>query len=111
MSKINFNLNDVLVCYYNETIIPITFKSFGLSERSLLSLYGYSVKSGGLNRLKRQKILNFIINNRIMSRVEVKSFLEYLINFNGRKSNMYDAIYKWESDIDYINKLIIFEKL
>lgn len=106
INKIGLKLQDVLSCFYNDYMSPIEFKTFGLNEHSLLSKYGYSVRKGGPKKYERQNILKHIIENSIMSRSQIKSFLEYLIKFNGKKSHMDDAITKWENDIDYINKLI-----
>lgn len=110
IKSIGLQLSDVLTGYYNDYMIPITFKHFGLNEKSLLGKYGYSVKKEGPSKYERQKIIRYILENHIMSKSEIKTFLDYLISFNGKKSNMDNAISKWQNDISYINSLVLHDQ-
>ena len=107
LKSVGLKLEDVLTGYYNDHMVPITFKHFGLNETSLLGKYGYSVKKGGPSKYERQIIIDYVLENHIMSKSEIKSFIDYLISFNGKKSHMEDAVNKWQQDINYINSLVL----
>ena len=74
-----------------------------LAQRSLLMNYGYSVDSRfDITKKERQTILSFLMENNIVSTVEVKTFIEWLIKFNGSKKSMKEAVLKWEEDLFFI---------
>lgn len=73
-------------------------------DKSLLMTYGYTVNSNdNLSDEKRQEILKFIISNKIMSKDEIISFLEWLISTKQNNPNNIFAIRKWEKDIEFLN--------
>ncbi len=73
-------------------------------DKSLLMTYGYTVNSNdNLSDKKRQEILKFIISNKIMSKDEIISFLEWLISTKQNNPNNIFAIRKWEKDIEFLN--------
>lgn len=70
---------------------------------SILNMYGYNVQQGnGLTPEDRRAILAYVVDHGILYKDQVVSFLEYLINFNGKKRNMQIAISKWNSDVQWI---------
>ena len=76
----------------------------GRAEQSPLKLAGYSVsKKDGLQDNERQKILRFLIQNQILRKSDIRSYLELFINTNGAKRNMHVAVSKWERDLQFIN--------
>lgn len=87
----------------NDGSIPLITGDF--SELSELSLYGYSAGKKGMKTKDRHKLLNYIIDNNIMSRYEIIKHLQGLINLReGRTDRDFsEAISNWESDIIYVN--------
>ena len=78
----------------------------GFSGDSLLYKMGYSVsQSAGLSVDERQNILIQAIKSGKMSKYEVLSFLRRRMNINGMKEGNEYALYKWQSDYDYVKKL------
>lgn len=78
--------------------------SFGeWQKKSMLSLYGYNVNcNSNLSEQKRHEILDFIIENNIMSPYEVINHLEMFANLRNNQPNMKKAIEKWHDDIAYV---------
>ncbi len=74
-----------------------------LSEQSIFNSLGYNVnQQDALTARERRTILDFVILNRIKTQKQTIGFLEHLIDFNGRKEGMRDAVANWQSDIDYL---------
>ena len=74
-----------------------------LAQESLLMQYGYNVsKTEGLSSTSRQKILAVIIDNKIMAKSEIISYLDFFISQRSSLSNMEIAISKWESDREFV---------
>lgn len=80
----------------------------GYQEKSILRQYGYSVsKKIGLTERERHRILDFVIDNHILSKADVIDHIEWQISDKKNRDNMDIAIEKWESDIRYVQKKII----
>ena len=78
----------------------------GFKDQSLLNSYGYNVsKTKGLSKELRQYILQNIVNNGIMKKEEVISFINKLIQINKNKDNFKSAINKWQEDVKYVSSL------
>lgn len=74
-----------------------------LAQQSLLMQFGYSVaQQEGLSSMARQRILAVIIDNKIMSKSEVISYLDFFISQRSSRSNMGIAISKWEEDREFV---------
>lgn len=74
-----------------------------LAQESLLMQYGYNVsQTEGLTTTGRQKILAVIIDNKIMSKSEIVSYLDFFINQRSSIPRMEVAISKWEADRDFV---------
>lgn len=74
-----------------------------LAQESILMQYGYSVsKTEGLSTTGRQKILAVIIDNKIMSKSEIISYLDFFISQRSSMSKMEIAISKWETDREFV---------
>lgn len=74
-----------------------------LAQESMLMQYGYNVsQTEDLSALRRQKILAVIIDNRIMSKSEIISYLDFFISQRSKRSNMEIAISKWEADREFV---------
>ena len=73
------------------------------AEKSPLNLAGYSVsKQGGLSESERQRILVLIMKNGVLTKNEIINYLEMFIMTNGMKGNMTQAVYKWQSDLNFV---------
>lgn len=74
-----------------------------LARESLLMQYGYNVsQTEGLTATRRQKILAVIIDNKVMSKSEIISYLDFFINQRSSMSRMEVAISKWEADREFV---------
>ena len=85
--------------YYKENSI----NGIRLAQESLLMQYGYNVsQTEGLTATGRQKILAVIIDNKIMSKSEIISYLDFFISQRSSIPNMEVAISKWETDREFV---------
>lgn len=74
-----------------------------LAQESLLMQYGYNVsQTEGLTTTDRQKILAVIIDNKIMSKSEIISYIDFFISQRSSNSRMEVAISKWEADREFV---------
>lgn len=74
-----------------------------LAQESILMQYGYNVsQTKGLSFVKRQKILAVIIDNKVLSKSEIISYLDFFIRQRSGMSNMELAISKWEADREFV---------
>ena len=81
-----------------------------LAHESILMQYGYNVSEiKGLSATKRQKILAVIIDNNVLSKSEIISYLDFFINQRSSRSNMERAISKWEADREFVENYRIGE--
>jgi hypothetical protein len=75
-------------------------KAINLSPESSLHRCGYSVSNeANLTATERINLLNNIIEFNILSRAEIMSFLNWLINFNANHLDRADSLRKWKSDL------------
>ena len=63
----------------------------------------------GLTATARQKILAVIIDNKIMSKSEIISYIDFFISQRSSNSRMDVAISKWEADRDFVENYKIGE--
>lgn len=85
-----------------------------LAQESLLMQYGYNVsQTEGLTTTGRQKILAVIIDNKIMSKSEIISYIDFFISQRSSNSRMEVAISKWEADREFVEnyKIGIYSQL
>ncbi len=74
-----------------------------LAQESILMQYGYNVsQSEGLSATRRQKILAVIIDNNILSRSEIISYLDFFISQRQYQSKFELAVSKWEADREFV---------
>ena len=60
------------------------------------------IKTEGLTATGRQKILAVIIDNKIMSKSEIISYIDFFISQRSSNSRMEVAISKWEADREFV---------
>ena len=76
-----------------------------LAQESLLMQYGYNVSQiEDLSSMRRQKILAILIDNKIMSKSEIISYLDFFIRQRSSDSRMEIAISKWETDREFVEE-------
>ena len=76
-----------------------------LAQESLLMQYGYNVSQiEDLSSMRRQKILAILIDNKIMSKSEIISYLDFFIRQRSSDSRMEIAISKWEADREFVEE-------
>lgn len=74
-----------------------------LAQESILMQHGYTVsQTEGLSTARRQKILAVLIDNKILTKSDIISYLDFFIS--QKKSNhMYEkAITKWQNDREFV---------
>ena len=65
--------------------------------------YGYNVsQANGLSRENRKKILSAIIDNEIVSKSEIISYLDLFIKQRASMGNMQMAVAKWKEDREFV---------
>lgn len=73
------------------------------AHESVLMQYGYNVSQvNGLSSESRKKILAAIIDNKIVSKSEIISYLDLFIKQRVSMSNMQRAIAKWKEDREFV---------
>lgn len=79
------------------------YDCYNMAEESMLHHMGYNVgKQDDLSEEVRWAILENVCNYGVMTRSEVVTFLNHLINTNGGKYNMDEAVGKWIMDRNHI---------
>ena len=74
-------------------------------DKSLLKIYGYNVNSASrLTEGERHRILDFVIGNKIMSRNEVITLLEWQVQTKKKDKKYRNAVEKWGRDLEYLRK-------
>lgn len=74
--------------------------SHEFSAQSILNRCGYSVsRTNHLSRIERTQLLESIIAHGVLSREEVKSFINWLIRFHGANPIMDGALIEWKIDL------------
>lgn len=74
-----------------------------LASESILRQYGYNVNANeGLSSEKRQHILQLIVDNNILTKSEIISYLDFFINQRKNNKAMKTAVEKWQSDKQFI---------
>ena len=102
------SLKHALCDFVNETDLDKYLKNRELmanefASQSILKRCGYSVsRQNTMTRQQRINLLQQIISNEILSRQQIMSFLNWLINFQGRNYAMKDALEEWKHDLHAI---------
>lgn len=74
-----------------------------LSQESVLMQYGYSVsQQEGLTMARRHKILAVLIDNDILTKSEIISYLDFFITQRRYRHGFEIAISKWENDREFV---------
>ena len=81
-------------------IVPMDHNEYGNNLKSKLAMYGYNVRQGELTEIQRRNILDFVITNQFMSRIDVVNLLQHHIQYNYH----WQAQNKWQRDIEYVEK-------
>lgn len=76
----------------------------GLASESILKICGYSVsETDGLSESARHDILARIVDNNILTRTEIVSYLKFFIRLRENSNSFYFAVKKWNNDIEFIS--------
>lgn len=78
-----------------------------LAPESVLKKHGYTVGKSGLSPTSRRRILVKCIDEGELTIAQIKSHLDWLIKFHGSKANMMWSVKDWQSDIEYLNALVL----
>lgn len=73
------------------------------ATESVIKQYGYNVSvTENLSEYKRHVILEFIIQNNILSKAQVVEHISWLIRANIDRPRYRDAVKKWTTDLNYL---------
>lgn len=76
-----------------------------LAQESILMQFGYTVSQEEcLSASRRQKILAVMIDNKVLSKSEIISYLDFFINQRQYQSKFELAVSKWEMDRDFVQE-------
>lgn len=76
-----------------------------LAQESILMQFGYTVsQEEGLSSSRRQKILAVMIDNKILSKSEIISYLDFFISQRQYQSKFEIAVSKWEADREFVQE-------
>lgn len=76
-----------------------------LAQESILMHFGYTVsQEEGLSSTRRQKILAVMIDNKVLSKSEIISYLDFFISQRQYQSKFELAVSKWEADRDFVQE-------
>ena len=76
-----------------------------LASESLLMQYGYNVsQQEGLTETRRHKILAVLIDNKIMTKSEIISYIDFFISQRQGRSMYELAVHKWSTDRDFVEE-------
>ena len=101
----NLKRKGIITCRITDekTYMRACMNGVKLAQESILMQYGYNVsQTKGLSFVKRQKILAVIIDNKVLSKSEIISYLDFFIRQRSGMSNMELAISKWEADREFV---------
>lgn len=80
-----------------------SFNTEGLAAESPLHIYGYEVnKESNLSNEQRWAILEEVINENVLTKENIISYLDWFCNTRKRMANMTEAINKWQMDRKHI---------
>ncbi len=76
-----------------------------LAQESVLRQYGYSVsQEEGLTSATRRKILALLVDNKVLTKNDIISYLDFFISQRQYNHKFEKAIDKWESDREFISE-------
>lgn len=76
-----------------------------LAQESILMQFGYTVsQEEGLSASRRQKILAVMIDNKVLSKSEIISYLDFFICQRQYQSKFEVAVSKWEADREFVQE-------
>lgn len=76
-----------------------------LAQESLLMQYGYNVsQTESLSSMRRRKILAVLVDNDILTRSDIISYLDFFINQRKYQPKYEKAIEKWVKDREFISE-------
>ena len=76
-----------------------------MNQESVLHMLGYNVNAQeNISQAQRWRILEIAVDENILTRVEICSHLDYLINRSKGRKNFENACSKWRADRNHIIK-------
>lgn len=76
------------------------------SDESLLHVMGYRVGRNGISSVDRKKLVDSLLEEKVMTVLEIKSTLNNNIRMFSGRTGYELAVKEWKEDIDYLNKKI-----
>lgn len=100
--------NGTLLCKFTDYFNYNLIEFWDFDESSILRRMGYTVNQNSyLTEDKRRNILVKAIKNEVLTKYEIVTFLNRLINLHYYDDKFTKAIAKWESDKEFISRYSI----
>lgn len=115
-------INEVTYSHYAKTyglpmmrlkpyVQPRRCGEMSLADMSALYMYGYTVsENDGLTQSQRQSLLSNLMDSNLMSKVEMKNHIEWLLHTHESNPMYTYACRKWTDDLRFINNYKIDEQ-
>ena len=105
----NLILKGTLICRVSDEKAYLSNSTFvngmQLAQESVLKQYGYSVsQQDDLTSARRRKILALLVDNKILTRSDIISYLDFFISQKKYDNKFGKAIDKWKSDREFISE-------
>ena len=79
------------------------YNGMKLAQESILMQHGYTVsQEEGLSPARRQKILAVLIDNKILTKNDIISYLDFFISQKKSNHKFEKAISKWQNDREFV---------
>lgn len=107
LSLIKVKLDDITTSLYDSSDREITNYDPKFKAQSIMGKMGYRTGENGLPAKDRRKIINYLIENKIMTVDEINNHLNFLINYVGASQGKSKAVRDWKSDLKFMQSIDI----
>ena len=85
---------------FSECTEPVSH--IDMSDISILKMYGYTVGKNGLSKEQRHRLLEYILDNKIMKGHDIINLLQFNIAMREAQSRYDKALCDWQTDIEFV---------
>ena len=104
LSLIGVKLDDVTTPLYDSNDKEITNYDPKFKAQSIMGKMGYRTGENGLSIEDRRKIINYLLENEIMSADEIMNHLNFLINYVGASQGKGKSVRDWKADLKFVEQ-------
>ncbi|WP_346677439.1 hypothetical protein [Erysipelatoclostridium sp. An173] len=104
LSLIGVKLDDVTTPLFDSNDKEITNYDPKFKAQSIMGKMGYRTGENGLSIEDRRKIINYLLENEIMSADEIMNHLNFLINYVGASQGKGKSVRDWKADLKFVEQ-------